>query len=314
MESTRPLDGELRATGGQPPSRSAAVTISLLAGRLAELVPPPPERCGRPPLVGAPRVLLGALRGLFNPSRAAEVALDGETTVAVDLRTAHGRRIFGYGFCEPAARLLQSLLRAGDVVIDGGANIGMYTVLAAARVGPEGCVVSCEPSPTTMALLRANVDRNKMDWVRLREVALAEGSGRMRMHVFEPGSGYTSFAPAHTAAGSEIEVQVTTIDELAADVAHRVSLVKLDVEGAELRALRGAVGLLEGPRPDFIIELEPEHLERQGSSVVELRELFDDAGYVGYSIGDRIERLAGAWDRPTGDPNILVRPRERAQS
>ena len=259
-------------------------------------------------------MLFGALRGLSGSYRTAHVALDGETTVAMDLRTPHGRRLFGYGFCEPAARLMQSLLHGGDVVIDGGANIGLYTLLAAARVGREGHVISCEPSPTTMSLLRTNVKLNELGWVQLREVALAEAPGRMSIHVFEPGSGYTSFAPEQTAAGTEIEVQVTTMDELAGDFRDRVRLVKLDVEGAELRALRGAGGLLEGPRPDFIIELEPDHLERQGCSAPEVQELFADAGYVGYSIGDRLEQLSGSWERPRGDPNILVRPRERVSS
>ena len=312
MNSTRPFDGDL-ASPKTRPSRSAAEAISLVAGRLTELVPPPAQRCGTGPGIGAPRVAFAALRGLFESYRTATVTLGAGPTVAVDLSTPHGRRLFGYGFCEPAARLMLSLLRPGDVVIDGGANIGLYTVSAAARVGREGCVISCEPSPTTMAILRANVDRNKLDWVQLREVALAEAPGRMPIHVFEPGSGYTSFAPAQTASGTEIEVELATIDEIAATIPHAVTLVKLDVEGAELRALRGAAGLLEGARPDFIIELEPDHLERQGCSVAGLQGLFHDAAYVGYSIGDRLERLPASWERPEGDPNILVRPRERIQ-
>ena len=135
----------------------------------------------------------------------------------------------------------------------------------------------------------------------------------MRMRVFEPGSGYTSFAPATTASGTEIEVEVTTIDELAAEAVRPVSLVKLDIEGAELRALRGASRLLEGPRPVFIIELEPAHLQRQGASVREVQKLFEDAGYVGYWIDDRPVRLFGSWDRPRADPNIVVCPQEREQ-
>ena len=80
----------------------------------------------------------------------------------------------------------------------------------------------------------------------------------------------------------------------------------------EWSRLATAEASLRRARPDFIIELEPEHLERQGASVAEVRELFEDAGYVGYSIGDAgLEVLSGGWDRPAGDPNIVVRPKER---
>jgi FkbM family methyltransferase len=297
----------------QPPtgwSRLRAVLRSL-PDRLQELQPPPLERCGTSVWRGALKVIVGTLRGLFAGYRDARVEVAGGLRATVDLSTPHGRRVFAYGFCEPAARAMRSLLQPGDVVIDGGANIGLFTLLAAALVGSEGRVIGCEPSPATMDLLRANVDRNRLDWVELREVALAEQEGRLTMRVFEPGSGYSSFTPASTEASAEVEVRVITLDQIAQGVARRVGLVKLDVEGAELRALRGASWLLAESRPDFIIELEPEHLGRQGSSVAEVQALFDNAGYVGYSIDDGLKRLPGVWTRPMRDPNIVVRPGER---
>jgi FkbM family methyltransferase len=232
--------------------------------------------------------------------------------VGVDLGTPHGRRWFAYGFCEPASRAMRALLRPGDVMIDAGANIGLFTVLAAARVGSQGRVIACEPAAATMALLRDNVARNGFGWVELREVALAEQPGRLEMQVFEPGSGFSSFAPAETSGASTIDVEVTTLDQVAGPLLERTRLVKLDVEGAELRALQGAGALLERARPDFIVELEPEHLERQGSRIAEVQALFDSAGYLGYAIGEAgLEPLRGSWDRPAGDPNIVVRPQER---
>jgi FkbM family methyltransferase len=292
--------------------RRAIALASDVSGRLAELVPPPAERCGTSPAVGAPRVLAASLRELRRRGQDAVVSLDGGPSVEVDLSTPHGRRIFGYGFCEPAVRVMQSLLRPEDVAIDGGANIGLFTLLAAAEVGRLGRVIACEPSPTTMRLLRGNVDRNGFDWVDLREVALSSEPGRSRLRVFTPGSGFSSFAPADTSRGVEVEVEVATLDDVASDVLERLRLVKLDVEGAELRALRGATRVLQWARPDFIVELEPEHLERQGGSIREVQELFDDAGYVGYWIREgRLERLPGVWQSPIGDPNVVVRPSER---
>jgi FkbM family methyltransferase len=292
--------------------RRLASLVPHLRGRLSEFALPAADRCGNSLVVGAVRMLAAGARQLRSRTSTAIVPLEDGASVAVDLRTPHGRRLFAYGFCEPAARAMRSLLRPGDVMIDAGANIGLFTVLAATRVGPRGRVIACEPSPATMELLRDNVGRNGFDWVELQEVALADEPGRLEMHVFEPGSGFSSFAPAETSGSSRIEVPVTTLDEVACEFLDRARLVKLDVEGAELRALRGAQALFMRARPDFIVELEPEHLERQGSSLADLQALFDDAGYVGFLIGDNgLVPLRGDWLRPAGDPNVVVRPRER---
>jgi hypothetical protein len=88
--------------------------------------------------------------------------------------------------------------------------------------------------------------------------------------------------------------------------------VKLDVEGAELHAVRGATSLLAA-QVDFLLELEPEHLARQNATVGELRDLFSGAGYQAFEI-----RVKGAelslvpmteWRRPPGSPNVFVSAR-----
>lgn len=312
--SSRHQPERSRATLRVLSSRYAGVSLKDVTGRLAELVPPASQRCQRSPLVGASRVLAGAARGFLRPYRSAAVAVGGtEMIIDVDLRTPQGRRLFAYGFCEPAAAAMQGILKPGDAMIDGGANIGLYTLLAASCVGSLGRVVACEPAPATMALLRANIARNQLRCVSLRDVALAEEPGRMVMQVFEAGSGFSSFAPADAARATAVDVEATTLDQLASEIPQPVSLVKLDVEGAEHRALRGATRLLEDARPDFIVEFEPVHLERQGASATALKDLFDAADYVAYRIGTRLERMKESWVRAEGDPNILLRPRSRAR-
>jgi hypothetical protein len=87
--------------------------------------------------------------------------------------------------------------------------------------------------------------------------------------------------------------------------------VKLDIEGAEVAALRGAPRLLAAGRTDFIIEVEPAHLARLGATVGELEELF--AGFEPFVVDDGVDgyRLCpwrGPWDRLPGDPNLVLRP------
>ena len=87
---------------------------------------------------------------------------------------------------------MRALAGPGDVVIDAGANIGLFSLIAAARVGATGRVIACEPAPGTMALLRANVARNRYDWVELHEVAVAETPGRLELEDLGAGSGFSS--------------------------------------------------------------------------------------------------------------------------
>ena len=281
-------------------------------------LPPKDERCAKPAPVAAARIGLSLIRQRIPGLAAARARLDqGGVWVHTDLMTPLGLRLYRYGFCEPEAYLLARLLRRGDVFIDGGANIGLFTLIGAATVGAHGRVLACEPSHETMTLLRANVALNGFDWVDTYEIALAERPGRLTLFGFGRGAGLSSFAPADRGGSHPREVAVTTLDELAAECFDLVRLVKLDIEGAEVRALRGAKELLAKARPFFVIELEPAHLERQGSSASDLRAIFSEADYDAYRAVRRNGSVqlsrADFYGCPgTRNPNLVLRPRERS--
>ncbi|MHB8468720.1 MAG: FkbM family methyltransferase [Gaiellaceae bacterium] len=203
-------------------------------------------------------------------------------------------RLYRYGFRDPLAELIRELLSAGDTFVDGGANIGLFTLVAAEAVGAAGRVIACEPSPETAEMLRSNVSLNGFVWVSVHEAALAERPGREAFWSFEPGAGLSSFAPEAVEGAQRREVDVTTLDELVAGAP--VRLVKLDLEGAELRALRGARRTLAHVRPDLLLEIEAPHLARQGGTVEALYALLDSAGY---SVAE------------VSSPNVLFKPAER---
>jgi len=237
----------------------------------------------------------------------------GGARVRADLRTPLGLGLYRYGFCLPEARLLAQLLLPGDVFVDGGANIGLFSFIAAVAVGPTGRVLACEPAPDTMALLKANVDENQFSELELHEVALSDHPGRAQFTVFERGSGLSSFAPANP-GGSEVDVEVTTLDILTASVEGTVAVVKLDIEGAEAKALRGARALVARDAPVFLIELEPEHLARQGYSIGDVRAALEPYGYEAYAITPhaRLARLTYDWRPPDARaPNVVLAPPSR---
>jgi FkbM family methyltransferase len=219
------------------------------AGRpgIARRFPDWDRRCGRSVVWTAWRIGASLLRRRSRLLAVPVVEIGGARAHA-DLRTPLGLGLYRYGFYPAEARLLPKLLLPGDLVGDGGANIGLLSLIAARLVGPTGRVLACEPGPGTMALLKANADENRFDTIELHEVALSDRPGRASFTVFEAGSGLASFAP-QDAAGSQVEVVVTTLDALTEKLDRRVTLVKLDIEGAEAKALRGARGLIGRDAP-----------------------------------------------------------------
>lgn len=164
-----------------------------------------------------------------------------------------------------------------------------------------------------MALLQANVSRNDFAMLECRQVALSDQPGTERFVIFEPGSGMASFAP-EAEDGQEVAVTMTTLDDLTSPHGTRVALVKLDIEGAEVRALRGSLQLVGRAAPIFVVEIEPEHLARQGSSPEQLKAILEPHGYEPYALaGDgRVYRLVGAWVPPDPKcPNLVLVPPSR---
>ena len=290
---------------------SGGVTSRRRRG-FARAVPDRERRCGRSLVKAAWRIGLSLLRRRSDMLTVPVVAIGG-ARIRADLRTPLGLLLYRYGFCPPEARLLAKLLRPGDLFVDGGANIGLFSLIAAAAVGPTGRVLACEPSPTTMALLKANSDANDFNTLELHEVALSDRPGRCRFTIFEPGSGLASFSPEDS--GRTIDVAVTTLDALTRPLDGDVAVVKLDIEGAEAKALRGATALIQRDAPIFIVELEPEHLARQGASIDDIRDLLEPRGYEAFAITPRalLSQLSGEWQPPDAEaPNVVLAPRSRA--
>ncbi len=206
----------------------------------------------------------------------------GRSRIVADLGTSIGLILYRYGHMDPEMALLRRLLSAGDTFVDGGANVGLMTLVAAAQVGRGGKVIAFEPSSRTRHMLTRNVELNHFDWVRIQPEALDAGGGERSFTARgHDAAGLSSFAPAEATVSDTVElVHTTSLDDAlgAADCA-RLTLVKLDLEGAELAALRGSTRLLRDVKPDLVIEVEDAHLARQGGSAREVLALLESAGY-----------------------------------
>jgi FkbM family methyltransferase len=145
------------------------------------------------------------------------------------------------------AELLRSTLGPGDVFIDAGANIGVYTVLASRLVGPSGSVISIEMMPDTARRLESHIRMNRLDNVTVVRNALSNLAGQDVIATVQPGKhGQATIATdsACFGLGDKIRVQTTTLDAITPRITH-ARLMKIDVEGAEHIALQGAEALLK---------------------------------------------------------------------
>lgn len=224
--------------------------------------------------------------------RAVTVPWHEGTRLALHFDNDLSRTLYASGCYEPNEfALLGQVLEPGMVFLDGGANEGVYTVFAAARVGPSGRVIAVEPSPRELERLRANLAINRAANLVVVDAPLAERATPVRLTLAEAEhSGQNTlggFIYQGVDAIGERCVCAVTIDDLAQT--HRLSrldIVKLDLEGAELRALIGARNTLREMKPLLQVEVSDAALARQAGSCVALCDLLKRADYVPLSFDD----------------------------
>lgn len=152
----------------------------------------------------------------------------------------------------------RSLIRPGDAVVDGGANYGYWTLVASRLTGPQGRVFSFEANPTTARRLSANIAASNCSNVDVYSFALGAEEGTAEIHAAadNPIAGHASLHRHEGWQWSEsVTVRLARMDDVAAtDNWPRIRLIKLDIEGAELSALRGMERILRRDNPYLTIE------------------------------------------------------------
>jgi FkbM family methyltransferase len=174
-------------------------------------------------------------------------------------------------------------LRPGMTVFDLGAHHGLYTLLASKRVGSTGRVISFEPSPRERKALSLHVLMNLCWNVTIQGLALGNENSETVLYVVEDwAAGCNSLRPPDVpAATSPIRVRVTRLDDwLDSQKISRVDFIKLDVEGAELDALKGAERLLDRkPRPVILAEVQDVRTQPWGYPAKEIIQHLSLRGY-----------------------------------
>lgn len=187
--------------------------------------------------------------------------------------------------CEPeVCNVLARVLKEGDCAVDGGANVGFFTVLMSRLVGPTGHVYAFEPGGNNLPKLAANIKLNGLENVTVIDRPLAARLGATVTLYEHDHPGYNSLWPDLSKKVTVERVVLTTTLEmqLLGRVAPKV--IKLDIEGAELFALRGSGTLLKWQKPMIIAEMNEAAFDRAGVTFDDLRDFLHVRGYDAFGL------------------------------
>ncbi|HTC19371.1 MAG TPA: FkbM family methyltransferase [bacterium] len=183
--------------------------------------------------------------------------------------------------------LFKSKIQAGDTVLDIGANIGYYTLMAARRVGPQGKVYAFEPDPANFRLLEKNVKANGYGNVILVNKAVADKNGKIRLYLNPSNRGDHRVYDSKDGRSS-IEIEKIALDRFFKPLDKKIHFIKMDIQGAEALALEGMKGLVRANKGlKLITEFSPASLEMAGSRPQSYLKSLQTLGFRFFEISEK---------------------------
>jgi FkbM family methyltransferase len=208
---------------------------------------------------------------------------------------------------ETTTALFRKFIKPGDTVVDMGANIGYFTMLAARAVGPTGRVISFEPEPTNFRFLSRNIELNGFKNVTAFQKAVSETNGTTELficnydsghHTINQVGGVEALARGRAYEGISVKIDTVRVDDVLKELdVGKVDVVKIDVEGAEALAFKGMPNLLRQDGVKIFAEYFPLLIGKMGSDPrTFLNSLFTDYGLKVYVIEGDYDAAAGRHD------------------
>lgn len=175
---------------------------------------------------------------------------------------------------------IRRVVSAGDVVIDVGANFGLYSLPASRWVGSEGRVYAFEPLSGNVELLRRNISLNQIENIEIVRHA-ASNSKKEFIRFFSDSKDVSLTASLNIPESADfIEVPNVRIDDWCDSMGVVPDFIKIDVEGAEMEVLRGAEKVIRSRFPRLFIEVHGFALPNFGTNVEEVKGWLLGIGYV----------------------------------
>ena len=203
-----------------------------------------------------------------------------------------GPSVFIYGCSERLeCSFVIQFLKEGMVFFDVGANFGQYTLLAADKVGQTGGIHSFEPSDRLFEELKYNVAINNFQGIcNLNCVAVSDSIGTAQISKYEEGAEVfgslgTRQRKEASVIGSQTVETITLDSYVKNNRIHHVDLIKMDIEGAELLALRGASELLRrDDAPAILLEASDVNCSGFSYKAIDILDYLESLGYIMYEF------------------------------
>lgn len=219
----------------------------------------------------------------------AKTTYDRQFKLLVDVDEWIQQHIFFFGVYDIAGiSFIKKQLNPGDVFLDIGANIGTYSLSASACLSQEqgGRVYAFEPVPRIFEKLQKNIVLNGVENILVNQVAVYSEPSTLELFVSsEENIGMSSIFHHDTESGEVAKVKAICMDDfIEENQIEQVNLVKIDIEGAELFALKGMARTIEKYKPVFLIEISASVLGEQSLLGDEVLTFMKSFAYSPYSI------------------------------
>lgn len=224
------------------------------------------------------------------------------------------RSLFFLGCYEPNQfAFLDKILEPGMAFIDLGANMGLYSLFAAKKVGRQGTVLAIEPSTREFQRLKTHVKLNTLPNICLLQVAVSNRQTEADLLIAtEKNTGHNTlgmFGYDSVQLQEKEKVHVEKLDDLIQERSlKRLDVIKMDIEGTEFFALQGAINTLTQFHPVILLELSDITLEHQGCHSKQVWDFLTQLGYTFYSFDDKGLPVLAQYKSYFGAVNVVAVP------
>lgn len=197
----------------------------------------------------------------------------------------------GVGFELAETNIVKRLINRGDAVFDIGANIGYYTLLFSRLVGESGEVIAFEPEPINYSILSRNVHFNKCSNVTLFNQGLSDTNEKSTLYTCSENAGMHRAYPS-ILCDDQVQIELIKIDSHSVLKKKNIDFVKIDIEGFELKALKGMVCILKyNDQIKVLTEFSPAAIIECGYNPLDYIEFLIGLGFHLYSVDNLYEPI-----------------------